>query len=40
MKGRVETVLSTLSIKRVKQERVIEFKKAVVANKQLKDYFT
>ena len=33
MKGRVETVLGTLSIKRVKQERVIEFKKAVVTNK-------
>ena len=39
MKGRVEQVLAGLGHKRVKQEKVLEFKKSVVSNKSLKDYF-
>ena len=39
MKGRVDEVLGGLSAKRVKQEKTIEFKKQVVTNKALKDYF-
>lgn len=39
MKGRVEEVLSTLSNKRVRDEKLLEFKKQVVSNKSLKEYF-
>ena len=39
MKGRVEQVLSTLSNKRVRDEKLLEFKKMVVSNKSLKEYF-
>lgn len=39
MKGRVEQVLSTLSNKRVRDEKLLEFKKQVVSNKSLKEYF-
>ena len=39
MKARVDTVLSTLSTKRVKDEKVLEFKKQIVSNKSLKEYF-
>lgn len=39
MKGRVDEVLGGLSAKRVKQEKTMEFKKQVVTNKALKDYF-
>jgi len=39
MKGRVDQVLSTLSPKRVKEEKLLEFKKQVVSNKSLKEYF-
>lgn len=39
MKGRVDQVLSTLSNKRVRDEKVQEFKKQVVSNKSLKEYF-
>lgn len=39
VKGRVEEVLNTLSNKRVKDEKVLEFKKQVVTNKSLREYF-
>lgn len=39
MKGRVEQVLNTLSNKRVKDEKLLEFKKQIVSNKSLKEYF-
>ena len=39
MKGRVDQVLTTLSNKRVRDEKVLEFKKQVVSNKSLKEYF-
>jgi hypothetical protein len=39
MKGRVEQVLSTLSNKRVRDEKLIEFKKQILSNKSLKEYF-
>jgi len=39
MKGRVEEVLSNLSNKRVRDEKLLEFKKQVVSNKSLKEYF-
>lgn len=39
VKGRVDEVLSTLSNKRVKEEKLLEFKKQVVSNKSLKEYF-
>ena len=39
MKGRVDQVLGTLSNKRVRDEKVLEFKKQVVSNKSLKEYF-
>jgi len=39
MKGRVDEVLSNLSNKRVKDEKALEFKKQVVSNKSLKEYF-
>ena len=39
IKGRVEQVLGTLSSKRVRNEKVLEFKKQVVTNKSLRDYF-
>ena len=39
MKGRVDQVIEALGNKRVRQEKVLEFKKSVVSNKALKDYF-
>ena len=39
LKSRVETVLGTLSNKAVNNEKVIEFKKQLVSNKSLKQYF-
>jgi hypothetical protein len=39
LKSRVETVLATLSNKAVNNEKVIEFKKQLVTNKSLKQYF-
>lgn len=39
MKTRVEGVLNTLGNKRVKDEKLIEFKKQVLSNKSLKEYF-
>mmetsp|Transcript_19401 Transcript_19401/g.29792 ORF Transcript_19401/g.29792 Transcript_19401/m.29792 type:complete len:172 (-) Transcript_19401:342-857(-) len=39
LKSRVEQVLKTLSNKRVRNEKVVEFKKQVVSNKSLKEYF-
>lgn len=39
VKGRVEEVLQTLSNKRVRDEKLLEFKKQVVSNKSLKEYF-
>lgn len=39
IKGRVEEVLATLSNKRVRDEKLLEFKKQVVSNKSLKEYF-
>jgi hypothetical protein len=39
VKGRVDEVLCTLSNKRVKEEKLLEFKKQVVSNKSLKEYF-
>ena len=39
LKSRVETVLNTLSNKKVNEERVLEFKKQLVSNKSLKEYF-
>jgi len=39
MKGRVDDVWKTLSGKRVKSEKLVEFKKQVVSNKSLKEYF-
>lgn len=39
VKGRVDEVLATLSNKRVKEEKLLEFKKQVVSNKSLKEYF-
>lgn len=39
VKGRVDEVLATLSSKRVRDEKLLEFKKQVVSNKSLKEYF-
>jgi len=39
MKGRVEQVLATLSNKRVRDEKLLEFKKQILSNKSLKEYF-
>ena len=39
VKGRVQDVLGTLSNKRVKDEKLVDFKKQVVSNKSLKEYF-
>lgn len=39
MKSRVDEVTATLSNKRVKDEKLIEFKKQVVTNKSLREYF-
>ena len=39
LKARVEHVLNTLSTKRVKDEKLLEFKKQIVSNKSLKEYF-
>ena len=39
LKSRVEQVIKSLSNKRVREEKVIEFKKQVVSNKSLKEYF-
>lgn len=39
LKGRVEQVLNTLSTKRVKDEKLLEFKKQVLSNRSLKSYF-
>lgn len=39
MKGRVDQVLANLSSKRVRDEKALEFKKQVVSNKSLKEYF-
>ena len=39
LKCRVEEVLNSLSNKRVKQEKLLEFKKQVLSNKSLKEYF-
>jgi len=39
MKGRVQDVLATLSNKRVRDEKLIDFKKQVVSNRSLKEYF-
>lgn len=39
MKGRVEQVIATLSNKRVKEEKLLEFKKQILSNKSLKEYF-
>ena len=39
MKGRVKDVLATLSNKRVRDEKLVDFKKQVISNKSLKEYF-
>lgn len=39
MKARVVDVLGTLSAKRVKDEKLLEFKKQIISNKSLKEYF-
>lgn len=39
VKSRVESVLNALSNKAVEREKVLEFKKQLVSNKNLKDYF-
>ena len=39
LKGRVDQVLQTLSNKRVRDEKLLEFKKQIVGNKSLKEYF-
>ena len=39
LKSRVETVLATLSNKAVNNEKMIEFKKQMISNKSLKQYF-
>ena len=39
MKGRVDSVLGTLSNNRVRDEKLLEFKKQVLSNKSLKEYF-
>jgi hypothetical protein len=39
LKGRVQDVLATLSAKRVRDEKLVDFKKQVVSNKSLKEYF-
>ena len=39
IRGRVEEVLRSLDNKTVKNEKVSEFKKQIVSNKRLKDYF-
>ncbi len=39
MKSRVDSVLGTLSFKRVKEEKLLEFKKQILSNKSLKEYF-
>ena len=38
-KGRVEQVLGSLSNKRVRDEKLLEFKKQILSNKSLKEYF-
>jgi hypothetical protein len=38
-KSRVEQVVNMLSAKSVQQEKVLEFKKQLVSNKSLKEYF-
>lgn len=39
LKSRVEEVCGSLNNKRVKEEKLLEFKKQVVSNKSLKAYF-
>ena len=39
LKSRVDEVLGTLSNKRVRDEKLTEFKKSIVGNKSLKQYF-
>ncbi len=39
LKSRVETVVNTLSNKNVQKEKLIEFKRQLVSNKSLKQYF-
>ena len=39
IKGRVEDVVKTLDSKKVKAERTNEFKKQLLSNKRLKEYF-
>jgi len=39
VKSRVEEVLNTLSNKKVRDEKLLEFKKQIVSNKSLKEYF-
>ena len=39
MKGRVDVVLGSLCNKRVRDEKLLEFKKQVLSNKSLKEYF-
>lgn len=39
MKSRVQDVLNTLSNRRVREEKLVEFKKQIVSNKSLKEYF-
>lgn len=38
-KSRVEQVINMLSSKSVQQQKVLEFKKQLVSNKSLKEYF-
>jgi hypothetical protein len=39
IRGRVDEVLRSLDNKTVKNEKVVEFKRQLVSNKKLKDYF-
>lgn len=39
MKSRVEEVMHSLSNKKVRDEKLLEFKKQIVSNKSLKQYF-
>jgi len=39
LKTRVEDVVKTLDNKKVKEEKTNEFKKQLLTNKRLKDYF-
>jgi len=39
MKSRTDEVLQSLSTKKVKAEKLVEFKKQVISNKSLKEYF-